>query len=191
MTKVRLEIDEVRIDRPKKRWKLYFMVVAEHPTEADKYIVGILPKGGVIKLHPSRNNEFLFHEKDEEGSEGLFVLSREMPDDKHLEVEIYLRHSRQSVRDFGAVLQDLKSGLGGDAFDIVTDIVGTTSPWLIISKKGVSLIGNILSKIKDRDFGVVSASEEFGKEFEKDGEIDRKKPFSGPAELVYTWSVDE
>ena len=33
MTKVRLEIDEVQIHRPKKRWRLYFMVLAEHPTD--------------------------------------------------------------------------------------------------------------------------------------------------------------
>ena len=33
MTRVRLEIDEVQIHRPKKRWKLYFLVVTDHPTE--------------------------------------------------------------------------------------------------------------------------------------------------------------
>ena len=33
MTRVRLEIDEVQIHRPKKRWKLYFLVVTDQPTE--------------------------------------------------------------------------------------------------------------------------------------------------------------
>ena len=44
MTRVRLEIDEVQIHRPKKRWKLYFVIVAEHPTEKDKMIVSTLPQ---------------------------------------------------------------------------------------------------------------------------------------------------
>ena len=43
MTRVRLEIDEVQIHRPKKRWKLYFLVVTDHPTEEDKMIITTLP----------------------------------------------------------------------------------------------------------------------------------------------------
>ena len=53
------------------------------------------------------------------------------------------------------------------------------------------MIGKILSKIKDRDFGFLSAFERFGPEFEDVYEIDRKKEFTGDASLVYSWSVDD
>ena len=42
MTRVRLEIDEVQIHRPKKRWKLYFVILAEHPTDTTKMILTTL-----------------------------------------------------------------------------------------------------------------------------------------------------
>ncbi len=44
MARVLLEIDEVKIYRPRKRWHLYFVVVADHPTEKDKMIVATLPQ---------------------------------------------------------------------------------------------------------------------------------------------------
>jgi hypothetical protein len=189
MTRVRLEIDEVQIHRPKKRWKLYFIVLAEHPTESDKMIMTTILKDP-FKLSKRHDNSFQF-DTDETGSEGLFVLSRELPEDRELNVHIYLRHTRKSTRNLGEILQDVESGIGGDAFGIVTDIVGTaTVPWLVIAKKAVPLIGRILSKIPDRDFGFLSAFESFGSEFEEIYEIDREKDFTGDASLVYSWSID-
>lgn len=190
MTRVRLEIDEVQIHRPKKRWKLYFVIVAEHPVENDKMIVTTLPQEP-FKLSKRHDNSFQF-DTDEIGAEGLFVLSRELPEDRELNVHIYLRHTRKSTRDLGEILQDVKKGIGGNAFDIITDIAGAaTVPWLVIAKKAVPLVGKILSKISDRDFGFVSAFESFGPEFEEQFEIDRIKDFTGDASLVYSWSVDE
>lgn len=190
MTRVRLEIDEVKIHRPKKRWKLYFVVLAEHPTEEDKMIMTTLPQTP-FKLSRRHDNSFQF-DTDEIGAEGLFVLSRELPEDRELNVHIYLRHTRKSMRDLGEILSDVESGIGGDAFGVVTDIVGTTTvPWLVIAKKAVPLIGKILNKIPDRDFGFLSAFERFGSEFEEIHEIDRAKEFTGDASLVYSWSIDE
>lgn len=190
MTRVRLEIDEVRIHRPKKRWKLYFVIVAEHPTDNDKMLVTTLPQEA-FKLTNRHENSFQF-DTDDAGSEGLFVLSRELPDDRELNVHIYLRHTRESTRNLGEILSDVENGIGGDAFGIVTDILGTTNvPWLIVAKKSVALIGKILLKIPDRDFGFLSAFERFGSEFENLYEIDREKDFSGDASLIYSWSVDK
>ena len=82
--------------------------------------------------------------------------------------------------------------MGGDAFDIVEDIVGTVTPWLVIAKKAVPMIGSILRGIKDRDFGMVSVYEEFGPEFEDQIELDRSNTFStGDAMLVWSWSINE
>jgi len=190
MTKVRLEIDEVQIYRPKKRWKLYFVIMAEHPEDQNKMILTTLPQEP-FKLSKRHENSFMF-DTDQAGSEGLFVLSRELPEDRELNVHIYLRHTRQATRNLGEILKDVEGGIGGDAFGIVTDIVGTTTtPWLVVAKKAVPLIGKILAKLPDRDFGFLSAFERFGPEFEDQFEIDREKEFSGDASLVYSWSVDE
>lgn len=190
MTRVRLEIDEVQIYRPKKRWQLYFVIIAEHPEEDDKMILSTIPQQP-FKLSKRHENSFQF-DTDEDGSEGLFVLSRELPEDRELNVHIYLRHTRKKLRDFGKIMQDIENGIGGDAFGIVTDLVGTTAvPWLVIAKKAVPMVGRILSKISDKDFGFLSAFESFGHEFEDTYEIDREKYFSGDASLVYSWSVDE
>lgn len=190
MTKVRLEIDEVLIYRPKRRWKLYFVIMTEHPVELDKMIVTTIPHEP-FKLTKRHDNSFQF-DTDETGSEGLFVLSRELPEDREFNVHIYLRHTRQSARNLGEILKDIETGIGGDAFGIVSDIVGTTTvPWLVIAKKAVPLVGRILAGIPDRDFGFLSAFERFGPEFEEQYEIDRMKDFSGDAALVYSWSIDE
>ena len=37
------------------------------------------------------------------------------------------------------------------ALGVVSDMMGTTSPWLAIAKSGLSLVGQILSKIPDRN----------------------------------------
>lgn len=190
MTKVRLEIDEVKIFRPKKRWKLYFVVMTEHPTEKDKMILSTFPQEP-FKLSERHQNSFAF-DTNQQGSEGLFILSREIPADRELNVHVYLRHTREGVRNLGEILKEIESGIGGDSFGIIEDIVGTTStPWLVIAKKAVPLIGKLLEKIPDRDFGFLSAFERFGPEFESQTDIDREKDFSGDASLVYSWSVDK
>ena len=136
MTRVRLEIDEVQIHRPKKRWKLYFLVVTDHPTEDDKMIITTLPHEP-FKLSRRHDNSFQF-DTDDAGSDGLFVLSRTLPADRELNVHIYLRHTRKATRDLGEILQDVEQGIGGDAFGMVTDVVGTsTLPWLVVAKKAV------------------------------------------------------
>lgn len=188
MPNVRLEIDFVRINRPKRKWRLYFVVLAEHPTDSNKMLLTTLPSEPFL-LKNKPNNEYHF-DADTEGSSGLLVLSREMPVKKELNVHIYLRHSRDDARNLGEVLAGIKSELGDGAFEIVTDILGTTTPWLVVAKKAKDLIGKILKNMKDRDFGFLSAFETFGKEFENETERDYEKDFTGDASLVYSWSIE-
>lgn len=107
-------------------------------------------------------------------------------------MHIYLRHTRKAQRDLGEILKEIETGIAGDAFGIVTDLIGAaTVPCLVISKKAISLVGKILKDIPDRDFGFISAFERFGPEFEKQTEIDREKEFTGDASLTYSWSLDK
>ena len=190
MGKIRLEFEELTIHRPKKRWKLYFVVVAQHPDDPEKMVITSMPDP-FIRVKPAMHNEIPF-EPEGVGTDGLLVLKREMPADRRMNVHVYLRHTRQSTRNLGNFLQNMESELGGDAFGLVTDILGTTNPWLVIAKKAVPMIGSVLKKIKDRDMGFVSMFEEFGPEFENQIELDRSNKFStGNASIVWSWSIDE
>ncbi|MEM9337806.1 MAG: hypothetical protein AAGA66_03705 [Bacteroidota bacterium] len=189
MPQVQLEFEELQIHRGKKRWKLYFVIVAQHPEEEDKMIVTTTPDP-FIRLKPKAENRIDF-EPEGVGTDGFLVLKRDMPEDRKLNVRVYLRHSRKDTRTAGEFLQDMKDKLGADAFDIITDVFGATNPWLVIAKKAVPFIGGVLANIKDRDFGMISAFEEFGPEFENQVEVDRSGKFStGDASLVWSWSID-
>lgn len=186
--KVRLELNQLNIDRPKKRWDIYFVVVAEHPTDPEKMVLTTVPVDP-IKMVPSQNNEVNFDDGTP-NSEGLLLLRRAMPASKELNVHFYVRHSRSSVRTVGEVLKDIQTEIGNDAMGTISDILGTTNPWLIIAKAALPLIGKILTKVPDRDMGFISMFERFGKEFEDDGNIDRQKT-GAFSTVVYTWAIDE
>jgi len=188
MTRVRLELDHLLIHRPKKRWKLYFVVAAEHPTDSDKMVVSVLPQETILVV-PGQNNEVFFEPKGP-GANGLFILSRKMPSSRELNVHVYAMHSRRSVSEIGKILQDLETGIGGDAFGLVVQILGTTNPWLAIARKALPMIGKILEKIPDRQMGFVSMFERFGPEFETDAEIDRESR-GGNITMVYSWAMDD
>ena len=187
MTRVRLEIDHLVIHRPKKRWKLYFVVATEHPTDANQMVVAVLPQNPVLVV-PGQNNQVSF-EDDSPGANGLFILSRKMPKNRELNVHVYTMHSRRSLKEIGKILKDIESGIGGDAIGITTDILGTTNPWLIIAKKALPLIGQVMEKIPDRNMGFVTMFERFDSEFEKQVEVDREAR-GGHISVVYSWAVD-
>lgn len=192
METIKLEFEQLQILRPKKRWNIYFVVVTEHPTDRDKMLVSSFPDP-VIKMKPRQENNIYFEpETSDGGADGLFVIERNMPSDRTLKVRVYLRHSKQKLRNAGKLLQNMKGELGADAFDIVSDVLGTTNLWLVVAKKAVPFIGSILTKIKDRDFGFVNMDEEFGPEFESQTELDRANTFStGDAKIVWSWSVKD
>lgn len=190
MKRIRLEIDEINIFRPKKRWNLYFIVVADHPTDPSKKVVTHLPKSHPIRLHQHHKNSCQF-DTNQQGSEGLYVLSQKLPEDREANVHLYLMHSRNPLRQFEDTLDQLASKLGESSFGIVEDILGKSIPGLVVAKEAASIIGKLISKIPDRQMGFVSCFERFGSEFETEIEIDREKKFSGPASLVYSWSLED
>ncbi|PJE41688.1 MAG: hypothetical protein CUR32_07570 [Flavobacterium sp.] len=185
--KIRLEINQLTIDRPKKRWQLYFVVVAEHPSDPDKMVVTTIPTDP-IKVTPNQENNIHFDD-DTPGSEGLLLLQRSMPPGKELNVHFYVRHSRSDVRNAANALQDIAKELGIDALGPTENILGTNITWLEITKKALPHIGKALARIPDRDMGFISMFERFGDEFLADGEIDRKKT-GGFCTIVYSWAIE-
>jgi hypothetical protein len=188
MAKIRLEFESLKINLRKRRWKLYFVVCTEHPEDSDKMIVGIIPQTGLIRLKPQMNNEIFFI--PDGGDDGMVVLEREIPEDRHIKVHTYLRHTRQSTRDFGAILLDIKTELGSNAFEVAENLLGASSPWLIVAKAAIPLLGAILQKIPDKDFGIINMDYTFATNFESQTEEDLHNRFStGQAELVWSWCI--
>ena len=50
MSKIVLEFESLKILRPKKRWKLYLVVVAEDPSDPDKTLITTLPADDTITI---------------------------------------------------------------------------------------------------------------------------------------------
>ena len=191
MATVKLEFERLEILLKKHRWKLYFIIVAEHPFDNDKMLLTTLPAVGqsyfMLKKHSENTVEFE-PESSDGGVEGLTVLEREMPSDRSLKVRAFLKHSRKSTRQIGDILKDVENGLGGQTF--VSNILGSASPWLVIAKSAVSLVGGVLKTINDRDMGYLNMDEDFEEEFEGKKELDRSNRTStGEAKLRWSWKI--
>jgi hypothetical protein len=193
MATVKLEFEKLEILLEKHRWKLYFVIVAEHPADNDKMLLTTLPATGqtyfMLKKHSENVVEFV-PESTDGGVEGLTILEREMPADRSLKVRMFLKHSRSSERQIGNILKNVESGLGGQAFGLVSDILGSTSSWLVIAKSTFGLIGGILNSINDRDMGYLSMDEDFEEEFDQKKELQRSnKTTTGDARLTWSWKI--
>ncbi len=193
MATVRLEFERLEILLRKRRWKLYFIIVAEHPTEPDKMVLTTIPAAGENFFMLKKNSKNVVDFEPvaaDSGVDGLFVLEREMPADRTIRVRAFLKHNRKSVRDAGDILGSIEKGLGDNVLGTITNILGSSSPWIVIAKTAMGIVGKVLSNIKDRDFGYLSMDEEFGPEFEGKKELDRVNRFTtGNARLRWSWRV--
>lgn len=187
MTRVRLELNQLRIHRPKERWRLYFVVVADHPEHPDQVWTTVIPSTPVLVV-PGQQNTVNF-EPTGEGTEGMLLLSTELPSTRELNVHFYVMHSRRAAREIGAILRQIKEDAGKDALGTVKAALGVTSPWLKITREGLPLIGKALAKLPDRQLGFVSMFERFGPEFGQQMEVDRESR-GGHITVVYTWSAE-
>lgn len=193
MATVKLELERLELLLKKSRWKLYFFIIAEHPDDNDKLVVTTLPVAGqpyfMLKKRSENTVEFE-PESIDGGVEGLTILEREMPVDRSLKVRLFLKHSRQSARNVGNILGDIEKELGGEVLGTVTNILGSASPWLVVAKSAFKLVGNILSKIKDRDLGYLSMDEDFEEEFDGKKELDRtNKTTTADAKIRWSWKI--
>ncbi len=181
-----LEFEEIRIDRIKKRWRLYFLLVMNDLEDPTKKIVTVVPHLP-IKLIPSNNNVFTFGGEDPE-SEGMFVLKRKLPDDRLLSVSVFVFHSREKIKNTGTILKALTDA-GGEEIDVIKDLVTTAAaPWVKLSIEVAAQLGTILEKISDRYFGFASLDEHFGPKYDTGGERDSIR-IIGNTELAYSWRI--
>lgn len=190
MKTITLEFNKVEILKKRESWKLYFVLITEHPDDPEKMVLTSFPDPH-IKMGPNQDNVLNFvPESSDNEADGMFVIERAEPKDKTIKARLYLRHDRQATRDAGNFLANMQDKLGGDAFEIVSDIMGTSQPWLVIAKKAVPMVGKALTAIKDKGFGFVSMDERFGDVFNDGEKHIRANNFStGNARIEWSWRV--
>lgn len=186
MTHIRLELNRLQIHRPKERWQLYFVLAADHPADREQVAVTVLPSDP-IPVVPGQKNVVHF-EPTGPGTEGMLLLSREMPAQREINAHLYVMHSRRSHREIGQVLQRIEDGIGALKLGQEAELLGLKSPWLRISRAALPLIGQSLVALPDRNLGFISMFERFGREFEQETEVDREIR-GGHVSVVYSWSV--
>ena len=189
MATARLEFESLTMDRPKERWNLYFVLLTEHPTDEDKMVMRVFPDQP-MRLTPQSEN-YLDFSPEGDHTNGLIVLERELPTDNTIRCQVYLRHSRNAARNIGEVMQEIEEKLGDNVLGDIADIFNVAGPWVVIAKSAFGIIGDILRKVNDRDFGFVVLDQHFTAAFMDNVEYDREAAFSTQqASLAWTWSVD-
>jgi hypothetical protein len=194
MATVQLELERIKINREKRRWQLYFVIVVDNPSQPGTYLLTVLPKVGedYIRLKPASNNEVDFEPQGDGSKAGFLLLESEVPTNKSLNVRFWLKHSRNNTRKVSDYIVDIKSKLGGEGLDILNTAFKINNPWLVLTSAGLSIIGNILSKVKDRDLGFVSMREVFDDNLIDQTELDRwNNTTTNDATIVWSWSLND
>ena len=157
---VRLELNSLELNLSKHNWNLYFVIVTEHPDNRDDWLVSVLPEDHLIKIRKEADNKISFEPKGDH-VEGMFVLEREMPVDKSLKTRLWLMHSRKNNRDIGEILHELNETITGSNVLETFQLLGSSIPWIVVSKIALSFVAERLKKSNDRDLGFVSLDENF------------------------------
>lgn len=193
MATIRLEINKVRLEKKRERWKLYFLIVTEVPGKPGELAITTVPVNAPLKFTRQTDNEYCF-EPTGENAEGLFILETEMPADQTMRVEMYVMHSRQATRNFGTTLSKVGKLVGAEsATGQVITALGGTNLWITIAQvagQAVGWVGKALKGLKDRQLGFVHMSEAFGEEFSGQAEQVRKNGLTtGYGEVEWAWIV--
>lgn len=195
MKKVRLEIDFIEIERKRKRWNLYFIIATENPLNSAETLITTIPSEP-IPLRKSDNNRIDFEPKGNgDDLNGLIALERELPEDNTIKTKVWVVQSRNSSKKASDILSEIGESTNAiDANSNISSAIGTTNPWIIISKSVLSMsgvIGDFLSNSKDSKKGFVNMDESFTTEEIAIGELDRSNRLSGFGEAGWTWIIED
>lgn len=189
MDRIRLELNFIDLERNKKRWSLYVVIATDNPDKPREVALTTLPSDYIKVRKPAEN--LIQFEPEGDGTEGLNVLERAMPDDFSIRIRMWLMHSRKSKRSFGEKLGEIGGFLGSNSGGTILNSLGATNPWVTVGINGIGAVGSALSKIKDRQLGFVNMDEHFNGDGEEDEELERKNRLSiGFGEVGWSWVVD-
>ncbi|MBL7850556.1 MAG: hypothetical protein JNN04_06610 [Cyclobacteriaceae bacterium] len=186
MTRVQLELTRIKIHRPKASWRLYFLLLTEHPLQPNELVATVIPQQPVLVV-PDQKNQVHF-EPAGKGTEGLLLLSRELPPAGELNTHLFVMHSRRAGREIGGILLDIGQLLGNEVLGKESELLGLASPWLRLAKAALPRVGQSLTGLPDRHLGFINMYERFGPEFQQENEHSREIR-GGHVTVTYRWSV--
>lgn len=194
MTKVRLELDFIEIERKRKHWNIYFILATDNPEDPSQTVITLFPTNP-FPLRPTDNNRIDFEPKGTGELNGLFILERDMPIDESIRARLWVVQSRDHTRNVGEVMQQVSNSVeGSKVTDTLLKALGASTPWIVAGQSLLSmskLIGNFLKEAKDTKKGFVNMDESFTPEEIDLGELDRTNRLSGFGEVGWTWVVDK
>lgn len=195
--KILLQLDYIKILRHRKHWNLYLTIATGVPNDPSKMAITVIPQNGktdgdLIKLRRSSNNEIHFVPEGDTHGNGLFIFEQDIPDNKMVDVRVWLMQSRKAARKTGDILGEISGYLKQNTvIQDVAGLLGTGSQWAFVenvANDGLTGVGHILSNLSDRNLGFVSMDKLFTADFEQNKEIDlHNKTSTGMAEIGWTW----
>lgn len=188
-----LEFEAIKIDRLKKRWKIFFLVMINDPENPQNKLVTVVPHLPIL-IFPKNRNVYYFGNEDkddlngEDSDTGMFILKMPLPSNRIISASVFMFHSHKSFRNAGEILSKLAE-VGDGQIDSIADIVTATAlPWVKLGTAATAAIGDVLKNLSDRFLGFASLDEHFTSKYDSGGEIDASRSV-GRETLEYSWRV--
>jgi hypothetical protein len=184
MTKIRLEVNKIKILKCREKWALYFLVIIDNPENGDSKIIFTYPE---IPYETSKHqdNNIVFN-SGKKGEQGRILISMNMPENKEIRASVYVFHSRDKSRNLGTFAEEINKGVGKGIIPAAVTILGLSNPARIVAASSVKIILEILKKQKDKQLGCICADNDFS-----DDEITPipLTKMSDEIEMEYVWVV--
>ena len=187
MPRASLELTHLKIDSPKERWKMYFVLSVSPSFQPDHTALLVLPDYPMLFTRKT-NNKWSFVPEGE-GADGLMAFCDEVDLGSYRRFGMWIYHGRDSARSAGEILSGIASTLGSVASVAPLGISSAVS-WALIPSAATGGIGAALQALEDRDLGFINMDERFGEEFSKPGVVNRRQTCSsGLVTLDWKWVV--
>lgn len=189
--RVRLELMKLEINRnANKSWDPYLIFAFEHPEKPNQTVISTWPERP-IELRKSSDNVVNFAGGGR-GADGATVYSIDMPSDRHIGMQVFVFQDKGKTRKSGAIMEEVTGLIGKGASSLGP--AATANPYVaaaLVVNKGLNVVGDLLSKVRDKNRGYANLDEKFGLEFEKRSKLRRvKKTSTGDFILTYRWIIE-
>ena len=188
MFRIRLEINSIELDRVKRHWNLYFVFYTEHPDHPDQNVIAVIPRDRMINFRRPTDNTYSFRPEGKH-TEGLFVLERDMPEDRSVKARLWVMHSHEAMHSIAEIMGEVNGMFGGKGVREVVRALGGDL-WLTMGRTAAEIGEKFLRAMDDRSLGFVSMDEHFSPVEIKSGELQRNnKLTTGFAEISWSWKI--
>lgn len=192
MSNITLSLDKIQVLKNRKHWNLYLMMVINHPTDASKKLVRIIPDGHFINFKKETDDSYSFVPNGGSAGDGLEMISMNVPQSNTLDVQVYVKN-HEGIKKFMSVLESIKGDLKGQTPKNLSGIAGkvAASSWLSVAGKALDAVGGVINDIPDRNMGMLSMGLDLIKSSAKSGvQTFSNKTTTGEVELTWSWVLD-